>query len=213
MTRTDDQPLLGGPRMKPYLDITDSSLARALAHPLRTRILHELEERTASPSEMASELDVPLGVVSYHMRQLAKLKLLRLVRREPRRGAIEHYYTARARPRMTTRGWRSLPTAIKHASLAAAVEELGRELNAAAAGGVFERAEAHLTRTPLTVDAAGLEALSREVERLLERAQKIEAASKARLARAANGEEQRAALVLMLYEPATSPTAGKRPPS
>lgn len=189
--------------MKPYLDITDSSLARALAHPLRTRILHELDGRTASPSEMASELDVSLGVVSYHMRQLAKLKLLRLVRREPRRGAIEHYYTASARPRMSDRGWRSLPAAIKHASLAAAVEELGHEVSAAAAGGGFEGADAHMTRTRLTVDAEGLEALSREVERFFERVEKIEAASKARLGRGASGEERQPALVLMLFDPRT----------
>ncbi len=197
--------------MKPYLDINDSSLARALAHPLRTRILRALEDRTASPSEMASELDAPIGVVSYHMRQLAKLKLLRLVRREPRRGAIEHYYTASARPRMTDRGWRSLPGAIKQASLAAAIEELGHEVSAAAAGGGFDRAEADLTRTSLTVDGEGLEALGREVERFLERVHKIEAASAARLAHRAHGGEQRAALVLMLFEPTAHGSPAARP--
>jgi DNA-binding transcriptional ArsR family regulator len=202
--------------MKPYLDITDSSLARALAHPLRTRILRTLEDRTASPSEIASELDAPLGVVSYHTRQLAELKLLRLVRRESRRGAVEHYYTASARPRMTDRAWRTLPAAVRQASLAAAIEELGREVSAAAAGGGFDRPEAHLTRTPLTVDGKGLEALSREVQRLLERVQKIEAASKARLARGGRGEEHRAALALMLFDPtacrspAAHPVAGHK---
>lgn len=197
--------------MKPYLDITDSSLARALAHPLRTRILRELDGRTASPSDMASELDVPLGVVSYHMRQLAKLKLLRLVRREPKRGAIEHYYTASARPRMSDRGWRSLPAAIKQASLAAAVEELGHEVSAAAAGGGFERAGAHLTRTALTLDAAGSRALSREVERFLERVERIEAASNARLRRSAGSEEQRPALVLMVFDPNAHRSSAARP--
>jgi hypothetical protein len=145
------------------------------------------------------------------MRQLAKLKLLRLVRREARRGAIEHYYTATARPRMTDRGWRSLPGAIKKASLAAAIEELGHDVSAAAAGGGFDGAETQFTRTPLTLDAAGLEALSREIERLLARVEKIEAASKARLARRANREPHRVALALMLFEPSRNGSAAARP--
>ncbi|MDQ2895534.1 MAG: helix-turn-helix domain-containing protein, partial [Actinomycetota bacterium] len=44
--------------MKPYQDITDPSVAKALAHPLRLRILAALEQRTASPSQLAAELDV-----------------------------------------------------------------------------------------------------------------------------------------------------------
>ncbi len=112
---------------------------------------------------------------------------------------------------MSDRGWRSLPGTIKRASLAVAIEELGHDVSAAARGGGCDRAEAHLTRTPLTVDAAGLEALSREVERFLERVQKIEAASAARLAHRAHGEEQRAALVLMLFEPTAHGSPTVRP--
>ena len=107
--------------MKPYLDITDPSLAQALAHPLRARILAALEDRTASPSEIAAELEAPLGVVSYHVRRLAALKLLKLVRREPRRGAIEHYYTAATRPRIADRAWESMPSAIRNVGSSAAL--------------------------------------------------------------------------------------------
>lgn len=197
--------------MKPYLDITDSSLARALAHPLRTRILRALEDRTASPSEIAGELDAPLGVVSYHMRRLAKLNLLTLVRREQRRGAVEHYYTASARPRFTDRAWRALPATIKQASLGAAIERLGHEVSAAGAAGGFDRAEAHLAQSLLTVDAEGFRALSREVDRLLDRVQKIEAASRARLARAGGEDEEQAALVLMLFSPTADGSRAAQP--
>ena len=69
--------------MKHYQDITDPSLAKALAHPLRTRILAALEDRTASPSELADELDAPLGIVSYHVRRLTALGFLKLVKRVP----------------------------------------------------------------------------------------------------------------------------------
>jgi hypothetical protein len=35
----------------------------------------------------------PLGNVSYHVRQLHDVGVLRLVKKTPRRGAIEHYYS------------------------------------------------------------------------------------------------------------------------
>ena len=68
---------------------------RALAHPLRARLLSEMAEREASPVELAEELDEPLGVVSYHVRVLAQAGLLELVNRTFKRGAVQHHYRAR----------------------------------------------------------------------------------------------------------------------
>jgi DNA-binding transcriptional ArsR family regulator len=197
--------------MKPYLDITDPSLARALAHPLRARILVELEDRTASPSEIADELGAPLGVVSYHVRRLAALKLLKLVKRVPRRGAVEHYYTATTRPRVTERAWRSMPSAIRHAALGTAIAELGDDVSAAAGVGGFDRAEAHLVRSPLTVDDKGWKDLAAELDALQTRAQEIQRESKARLAGSDGPAEQDAEVVLMLFAPAQRSSPASRP--
>ncbi len=131
--------------MKRYKDITDPSLAKALAHPLRTRILNALEDRTASPSELAQEFDASLGVVSYHVRRLHSLRFLRLVKSVPRRGAVEHYYTAVARPRITSKTWEETPTIVKQATVAAALQEVGVAVNEAAADGGFEQSQAHLS--------------------------------------------------------------------
>jgi DNA-binding transcriptional ArsR family regulator len=185
--------------MKPYHDITDPALAKALAHPLRTRILAALEGRTASPSELAGELDAPLGVVSYHVRRLVTLGFLKLVKREPRRGAVEHYYTATSRPRITSAAWGQLPSIVKHATIKAAVDQIGAWVAAGAAEGGFEAADAHITRSPVTVDSQGWHALARELDNLLERITKIEAASKKRLTRANHEDEQEATVVLMLF--------------
>jgi DNA-binding transcriptional ArsR family regulator len=189
--------------MKPYHDITDPSLAKALAHPLRTRILAALEGRTASPSELAGELDAPLGVVSYHVRRLVTLGFLKLVKREPRRGAVEHYYTATSRPRITNAAWGQLPAIVKHASIKAAVDQIGAYVAAGAAEGGFDASDAHITRSPVTVDEQGWHALARELDNLHERIAKIEAASRKRLARANHEGEQDATVVLMLFN---SPT-------
>jgi DNA-binding transcriptional ArsR family regulator len=185
--------------MKPYHDITDPSLAKALAHPLRTRILAALEDRTASPSELAGELDAPLGVVSYHVRRLVTLGFLKLVKREPRRGAVEHYYTATSRPRITNAAWGQLPAIVKHASIKAAVDQIGAYVAASAAEGGFDATDAHITRSPVTVDSQGWHALARELDNLHDRIAKIEAASRKRLARANHEGEQEATVVLMLF--------------
>ena len=185
--------------MKPYHDITDPDLAKALAHPLRTRILAALEGRTASPSELAGELDAPLGVISYHVRRLEALGFLKLVKREPRRGAVEHYYSAISRPRITNAAWGTLPTIVKDASIKAAVDQIGAYVAAGAAEGGFNAADAHITRSPVTVDSKGWHTLARELDNMLERITKIEAASKQRLLRANHEGEQEATVVLMLF--------------
>ena len=72
----------------------EQRLAKALMHPVRTRVFALLDENVASPSELAAELDEPLGTVSYHVRILLELGLIELVSTTPRRGAIEHHYRA-----------------------------------------------------------------------------------------------------------------------
>ena len=76
----------------------ETRVAKALAHPLRVRILAHLREHgRASPGQLATAWgDVPLNTVSYHMRRLQALGFVRLVRRTPRRGVLEHHYALSA---------------------------------------------------------------------------------------------------------------------
>jgi DNA-binding transcriptional ArsR family regulator len=68
---------------------------RALAHPLRVRILEAAADRDeVSPVELATELGESLGVVSYHVRTLADAGLLELSGTSFRRGAVKHHYRA-----------------------------------------------------------------------------------------------------------------------
>jgi DNA-binding transcriptional ArsR family regulator len=192
--------------MKRYRDITDPSLAKALAHPLRTRILSALEDRTASPSELAAELGAPLGVVSYHVRRLAALRFLKLVKRVPRRGAVEHYYTAVAGPHITSAAWGSTPTIAKQAMVSTVLADVGRRAADAASTGGFDHALAHISRTPMMLDQEGWEAAAKQLDALLARLKKIQSESAKRLARSDHAEERRAEAVLMLFqapEPAT----------
>lgn len=68
--------------------------AVAMAHPVPVAIMRMLEvEPELSPKDMAQRLDLPLGSVSYHVRKLHDEQLIKQVRVEPRRGALEHYYS------------------------------------------------------------------------------------------------------------------------
>jgi DNA-binding transcriptional ArsR family regulator len=192
--------------LRPFQDITDPTLAKALAHPLRTRILAALEDRTASPSELAAEFGTPLGVTSYHVRRLKALGFLKLVKRTPRRGAVEHHYKANARPRVTNDAWGATPAVVKHATVAAAVEQVGHYVAEAVAAGGFDQPEAHLTRSPITVDEQGWHELATALETLHERIRAIETDSHARLAHEQHQTEQNATVVLMLFNSPTPDT-------
>jgi DNA-binding transcriptional ArsR family regulator len=201
--------------LKRYQDITDPAIAKALAHPLRTRILAALENRTASPTDLAGELDAPLGVVSYHVRRLHALRFLKLVKRVPRRGAVEHYYTTVAGPRITDEAWLSTPTIVKQATISAALTELGSQASTALGQGGFDEPDSHLSRTPVTVDAQGWRELTRELAALIPRIEKIEAESQKRLVRNDHQDEKRATVGLMLFRseqavPASAESARSR---
>src|SRR3954466_2441505 len=86
---------------RPITDIDDPRLVKALAHPIRVRILGILEDRSATPRELATAIGVPLENVSYHVRTLRNFGLIELERTRQVRGAIEHHYRAAARPRIT----------------------------------------------------------------------------------------------------------------
>jgi len=188
--------------MKPYSDITDPRLIKALAHPLRVRILSILESREmASPNELADELDVSLGVMSYHVRRLHALGFLELVKRTPRRGAIEHHYRAKARPRVTDEGWAETPAIVKRAMIGATLQQMSSYVNTAAAKGGFDRADARLTRRGVTLDAQGWAELGGEMTGWMTRLEEIEAASQERVR--ASGEDEglkHTGVVLMLFE-------------
>jgi DNA-binding transcriptional ArsR family regulator len=186
--------------MKAITDINDPRLVKALAHPLRVQILAVLEDRTASPSDLAEELKAPLGNVSYHVRILAKLDLLKLVRTRQRRGAIEHLYRANGRVRVSDRAWGQVPGIVKTAMVDATLEQVGRYVEQSAVMGGFERPEAHIIRQPMRLDQRGWEELSAAVADLLDRANEIERESQERLRDAEHEGEFDAGLVMMLFE-------------
>jgi DNA-binding transcriptional ArsR family regulator len=200
--------------MRPHTDITNPDIARALAHPLRLQILAHLEKETASPSDLSKELDAPLGVVSYHVRQLADFGLIKLVKRTPRRGAIEHHYRAEPRPTITDEAWAEVPEVVKEATIASAITNLSARVNAAASMGAFSRSDAHISRTDLVVDEQGWRELSKLLEDAMKKLGQIEERSAQRLKKANHGGDLKATVGLLLFEtvfPDAKLTGKRRP--
>src|SRR5262245_50870939 len=93
--------------------IIDPRLAKAAAHPLRMRILTILNQRVASPVEIARALDEPLANVSYHVKMLESLDCIELVSTTPRRGAVEHHYRALERAMLTADDMNGVPLTVR----------------------------------------------------------------------------------------------------
>ena len=183
-------------------DITDAKIAKAYAHPLRIEIMGLLDNRVASPRQLSEELGASLATTSYHVRQLASMKLIKLVKRRQTRGSIEHFYTALVRPRMYDDTWSKIPPIVKRAIVGGRLAQLGKEVFAAAEVGGFDREDIHLTRTRMTLTRAGWEEVSNHLAELLERLDAIKERDAALVEADPDTAPVEATAVMMLFEAA-----------
>ncbi|MEA2286389.1 MAG: hypothetical protein QOJ21_2432 [Solirubrobacteraceae bacterium] len=177
----------------------DQRIMKALSHPLRLRMLTLLNQKVASPSELAQELDEPLGNVSYHMRFLADLKMVKLVRTEPRRGAVEHYYEALEPPQISDDDWAQLPASLRRGLSDSLLRDIASDVRSAGKDGGFDRDNMHISRTAMELDEEGWDALSTLLADVQQRARQIQEQSSKRR-EGSDAEAIRTALVLMQFE-------------
>jgi DNA-binding transcriptional ArsR family regulator len=134
----------------------DERLAKALSHRLRVRILQCLEEAgEAGPIALAQALGEPVGNISYHVRILRDLGCVELVRTEPRRGALAHFYRATVSPWLDDDQWAGLPAGMRRETLSRTLSEILEQAATAGEGG-FDGPEAHVSHAVLALDAQGV---------------------------------------------------------
>jgi DNA-binding transcriptional ArsR family regulator len=197
-------------RSKPLTNISNTQYAKALGHPLRVRILALLEEQEASPVKLAEILDEPVGVVAYHVRTLRNIGLIELVKTRQRRGATEHYYRALDHPRIDDKAWEALPVVSRQRLLSAMLQQIGEYATGSAAAGGFDRADAHITRTAMELDAQGWAELAEASKDWLRTAAQIERESAARMEADPHAEPMHVGLVILLFEALPFSRRGKR---
>ena len=189
--------------MKPITNIDDPRYVKAMSHPLRVRILALLDERTASPVELAGWLGATLGTVAYHVRTLERMGLVELVRKTRVRGAVEHHYRSCGRPQVSDEAWAAAPPIAKQAAVSSSLLTIDAYARAASAAGGFDHRNSHLSRTTVDLDARGWKDLARACARLLAQVDRIEEASRERIERNPDsGETRDVAIVMMLFETA-----------
>lgn len=155
---------------------------KAMSHPLRASILRTLTERTASPAEMARELDEELSNVSYHTKQLVGFECAELVSTRPVRGALEHFYRATERHLIDTEEWEELDPVMAEELLCEIVQKILDDFVASRRAGVIGADEHfHLTRTLMVLDDEGMQEALEAHERARLEIAEIQARSAARM--------------------------------
>ena len=189
--------------MSSITSIDDPRFVKAMSHPLRVRILAMLDERQASPNQLAGWLDASLGTVAYHVRTLLACGLIELIDETRVRGAVEHHYRSTSRPAVTAEQWAEASPVAKQAAVGSSLQVMGEYARRSAAAGGFARSDAQLRRAVLRLDARGFAQLSKACAKLLERVERIEADAAKRIGRDAQAEDViETGLGLLLFEAA-----------
>jgi DNA-binding transcriptional ArsR family regulator len=158
-------------------------LAKALAHPLRVRILTSLHRGISSPNQLAQELGEPLGNVSYHVKTLLEYDCVELVKTEPRRGAVEHFYRATERSFFSDADWAKIPASARKGISGVILQSIGEDATKAMIAGTIDaRTDTHITRTPLILDEKAWKELNALLAETQSRAVEIQEEAAGRLA-------------------------------
>jgi DNA-binding transcriptional ArsR family regulator len=158
-------------------------LAKALAHPLRVRILTSLHKGVSSPNQLSQELGEPLGNVSYHVKTLLEYDCVELVKTEPRRGAVEHFYRATERAFFSASDWEKIPASARKGISGSILETVGQDAtDALVSGKIDSRSDSHVSRTPLVLDEKGWTEITDLLAETLNRAIEIQEGAASRLA-------------------------------
>jgi DNA-binding transcriptional ArsR family regulator len=185
----------------------DAVLLKALSHPVRARALTALNQRVASPSELAEEQGEAVGYVAYHVRVLHELGMIEQVKTRQVRGATQHFYRSTAQPYLDDEVWAKLSLGSRTGVSIANIGVLNNALREAFEAGTFDaRADRHLSNVSLDLDEQGWREAMALLSSCLEGLMQIGSESEAR-----EGEPTvRATFGLMGFESPGEPRAPER---
>jgi hypothetical protein len=103
------------------------------------------------------------------------------VRKTPKRGVIEHYYSAAPRRQVSDDAWAETPDIVKKALVGPVTEGSLNEMVTASQNGGFDRADAHLSRNPMKLDEQGWSEAAKVFEEALRQILEIESNARERM--------------------------------
>src|SRR4029077_10182270 len=156
----------------------NQDILKALAHPSRVHALQILNQRVASPKELAHEVGTSVGKMAYHVRELDKAGYIELVSTAPRRGATEHFYRAIKRAVFSDAEWAQVPKPLRDRIVGWQLAQTGELLTGALESGSFEcRDNRHHSLYEALVDERGWDEAMGLLEETMERLNEIQATS------------------------------------
>ncbi|HEY5052608.1 MAG TPA: helix-turn-helix domain-containing protein [Solirubrobacterales bacterium] len=164
--------------------VLDQRLAKALAHPLRVRILEVINERPISPVAFTRELDGPaLSQVSYHFRVLEKHGCIECIEEVKRRGSMEHIYQGTRRALFGDADWAKLPKSIQGGVSATMLNGLlTKAVRSFEAGSFDARPDRHISWISTSLDQQGWDNFIALLASMLDQVMELQAEAAERLA-------------------------------
>lgn len=176
-------------------------LIKALAHPLRVKVLALLNEGEWSPNELSEELGEGLTQVSYHVNALRDFEMIEMTKTEPRRGAVEHFYRAIERAYIPSEMAKRIPKSGQQVIANDILEAIDQDVGDSAKSGKFyERDDSHVSYTPASLDEQGCDEANQLADEFVARFLEIECKSASRrAARAGEGDHIAISAALLVF--------------
>jgi DNA-binding transcriptional ArsR family regulator len=178
-----------------------SSIGIIVSHPLRAQCWTILAERVASPNELTRLIGDELSNVSYHVKVLLEAGVIELVKTEPRRGALEHWYRGIDRPNASDQET-AARTPKKRTEFARYIGQRSfADYSVALETGTFGRRPDHCTwRMPMLVDEAGWRQMNEIYTEMTERIMDVQAESAERMSGDQENESIPVTALAMFFE-------------
>jgi hypothetical protein len=123
--------------------------------------------------------------VSHHVKELHDDGVIELVKTEPRRGAVEHFYRAKRPPEITAKEWKQLPAGSRRGIANVAMHGIIAEGLASLRHRKFEiDDDMYLVRMPMTLSEKGEDEVTDLQVEILKKLKEIVVRDEARRARA-----------------------------
>jgi len=141
--------------------LTEPQLIKAVGHATRVHILTVLNERSASPKELATELDRSVRHVCYHLERLEALECVELVETKEVWGGrtSQNFYRALKRPWFNREAWKQIDTEDKPGITSSILANINEDIAIAIKAGTLDGPTNHISRTPMVVDEESYEEL------------------------------------------------------
>lgn len=174
---------------RPWRQIIDECVGKALSNSFRQQILWIINERPASPSEIAEELGETLNKVCHHIDVLKDAKCIELAYTRTIGNRVQRFYRANSRAFLDDVEWPKVPDSLIEGLRATLLRNILDDAIQAVVEGAYDSIEAspaHMSWTPMILDDRGWEELTEILERALLEAIAVQDGAKERLV--ASGE-------------------------